>query len=81
MMARATIQLRCRSPGEAQVLWDAVRADDPGTIDGRIEGNALVITAGPDPVLSLRATLDDVLACLQAASGAASVTTDVEEVD
>lgn len=81
MMAKATIQLRCRSPEEARVLWDAVRTDDPGTVDGRIEDSALVITAGPDPMLSLRVTLDDVMACLQVASGATDVTTDIEEVD
>ncbi len=80
-MARATVQLRCRSPEEARVLWDAVRADDPGSVEGRIEDSKLVITAGPDPMPSLRVTLDDLLACLQAASGATDATTEVEEVD
>ncbi len=84
-MARATVQLRCRSPEEARVIWDAVRTDDPGSVEGRIEGDLLVITAGPDPMPSLRVTLDDVLACLQAASGAtdatADATTTIEEVD
>lgn len=80
-MAQATIQLRCRSPGEARVLWEAVRADDPGSVAGRIEGDLLVITAGPDPMPSLRVTLDDVLACLQAASGATDATIEIEEVD
>ncbi len=80
-LARATVQLRCRSPEEARVLWDAVRADDPGSVDGRIEDDLLVITAGPDPMPSLRVTLDDLLACLQAASGATQATTDIEEVD
>jgi hypothetical protein len=80
-MARATIQLRCRSPEEARVLWDAVRADDPGSVEGRIEGDHLVITAGPDPMPSLRVTLDDVLACLQAAAGVTDATTEIEEVD
>lgn len=80
-MARATVQLQCRSPEEARVLWDAVRADDPGSVEGRIDGDALVITAGPDPMPTLRATLDDLLACLQAASGATDVSADVQEVD
>lgn len=84
-MARATVRLTCRSPEEAGVLWEAVRADDPGSVLGTVEGNVLVITAGPDPMPSLRTTLDDVLACLQAASGATGVTgsadTDIEEVD
>jgi len=81
IMARATIRLRCRCHEQAQVLWDSVRADDPGTVDGRIEDDVLVITAGPDPMPSLRATLDDVLACLQAASGTTDVTTEIVEVD
>lgn len=80
-MARATLQLRCRSPEEARVIWDAVRTDDPGSVEGRIEGDLLVITAGPDPMPSLRVTLDDLLACLQAASGATDATTTIEEVD
>ena len=80
-MARATVQLRCRSPEEARVLWDAVRADDPGSVEGRIDGDLLLITAGPDPMPSLRITLDDLLACLQAASGATYATTEVGEVD
>ena len=80
-LARATIQLRCHSPREARVLWDAVRADDPGSVEGRIEGDILVITAGPDPMPSLRVTLDDVMACLQAASGATDATIEIEEVD
>jgi hypothetical protein len=80
-MARATVQLRCRSPEEARVLWDAVRADDPGSVDGRVDGDSLVIRAGPDPMPTLRVTLDDLLACLQAASGATDASTDVQEVD
>ena len=78
--ARVTVQLRCASPGEARVLWDAVRADDPGSVDGRVEGDTLFITAGPDLMPRLRVTLDDLLACLQAASGAAHTDPDVEGV-
>ena len=80
-MARATVQLGCRAPAEARILWDAVRADDPGSVDGRVEGDLLIITAGPDPMPTLRVTMDDLLACLQAASGATDATTEIEEVD
>lgn len=79
-MARAKVQLQCRSPEEARVLWDAVRADDPGSVEGRVDGSTLVITAGPDPMPRLRTTLDDLMACLQAASGATDATTHVQEV-
>jgi len=72
--AKATLQLRARDGEQARVLWDAVRADDPGSVEGSVEDGVLTITAGPDRIASLRVTLDDVLACLQAASGASTAT-------
>lgn len=68
--ARAEVVLQCASSQEAQVLWDALSADDPGSVEGRVEGDRLVIHAGPSAMASLRTTLDDLLACAQAASGA-----------
>ncbi len=79
-LARASLDLGCRSPEEAGVLWEAVRTDDPGAVEGRVEGDRLLIEAGPAPLPSLRITLDDLLACIQAASGAAQAT-EGEEVD
>jgi len=72
--ARAELSLQCASSDEARVLWEAVRADDPGTVEGRVEGDRLVIVAGPAQMPSLRITLDDLLACIQAASGATAAT-------
>ena len=60
---RAEVVLQCASPREAQVLWGALSADDPGSVEGRVEGDRLVILAGPSPMASLRTTLDDLLAC------------------
>ncbi len=62
------------------MLWEAIRTDDPGAVEGRVEGDRLLIEAGPAPLPSLRITLDDLLACIQAASGAAQAAED-EEVD
>ena len=62
------------------MLWAAVGTDDPGAVEGGVEGDRLLIQAGPAPMASLRITLDDLLACIQAASGAAQATED-EEVD
>lgn len=73
-LARAELSLQCRSSEEARVLWEAIRADDPGTVEGRVEDDRLVIMAGPVSMPSLRITLDDLLACIQAASGATAVT-------
>ena len=69
-LARAELSLQCGSSEEARVLWEAIRADDPGSVEGRVEDDRLVILAGPVPMPSLRITLDDLLACIQAASGA-----------
>jgi hypothetical protein len=66
--ARAEVVLQCASPREAQVLWDALSADDPGSVEGRVEGDRLVILVGPSSMASMRTTLDDLLACAQAAS-------------
>ncbi len=77
--ATATLQLRCRDADQAGVLWDAVRADDPGSVRGSVVDGVLTITAGPDRIASLRVTLDDVLACLQAASGTSLATDDPDE--
>ena len=73
-LARAELSLQYGSPEEARVLWEAVRADDPGTVEGRVEDDRLVIMAGPAPMPSLRITLDDLLACIQTASGATAAT-------
>ena len=73
-LARAELSLQYGSPEEARVLWEAVRADDPGTIEGHVEDDCLIIKAGPVPTPSLRITLDDLLACIQVASGASAAT-------
>ncbi len=73
-LARAELSLQCGSSDEARVLWEAVRADDPGAVEGRVEDDRLVIIAGPVAMPSLRITLDDLLACIQAASGATAAT-------
>ena len=69
--ARAQLTVECGSQARARVLWEAVSTDDPGAVLGRLDGTRLVIDAGPASAPSLRVTLDDVLACLQVASGAA----------
>jgi hypothetical protein len=38
-----------------------------------VDGSRLFIMTGPAPIASVRTTLDDLLACAQAASGAAAV--------
>ena len=71
MMTRARLELRFGSPEEASVVWDAVSADDPGSVEGRLDGGLLVVECGPAPASSVRVTVDDLLACIQSAHGGA----------
>lgn len=71
VMVRAWLELRFASPEEARVVWDAVSADDPGSVDGRLDAEHLVVECGPAPVPTVRVTLDDLMACIQAAHGGA----------
>lgn len=73
---RATVMLdlHCSSEEEARAVWAALAVDDPGSIKGAVAGDHLRITVGPATLPSLRASCDDVLACFQAARGAASST-------
>jgi tRNA threonylcarbamoyladenosine modification (KEOPS) complex Pcc1 subunit len=67
--ARAQLELRFPTPEEARVVWEAVSADDPGSVVGRVEDDRLVIETGPSTAASVRVTIDDLLACIQAATG------------
>jgi hypothetical protein len=70
---RATVELdlQCSSEDEARAVWAALSADEPDTMRGTVEGAHLRILVGPATLGSLRATCDDILACFQAARGAA----------
>ena len=80
-MAKAELRIPCNSAEVAKVLWDAISADDAGSVEGIVEDDGLVIRAGPAPMASLRVTLDDLLACLQAASGTVKAGPEDEEVN
>ncbi len=70
--ATVVLDLHCSSEEEARAVWAALAVDDPGSIRGAVTGSHLRITVGPATLPSLRASCDDVLACFQAARGAAS---------
>jgi hypothetical protein len=65
------LDLQCTSELEARAVWAALSADEPETMRGSIEGTRLRIVVGPATLGSLRATCGDILACFQAARGAA----------
>ncbi len=72
--ARAVVELTltCSTPEEARAVWAAVSADDPGSVQGEVDGATIRISVGPASLSSLRTTIDDVMACFQAARGAAT---------
>ena len=72
--ATVVLDLHCSSEEEASAVWAALAVDDPGSIKGTVVGAHLRITVGPATLPSLRASCDDVLACFQAARGAAAST-------
>jgi len=68
------LERRYRSHPEAERVWRAVAADNPGYVSGHVDADRLVIEAASPSAASLRMTLDDLIACLAAAerSGEAS---------
>ncbi len=68
-----TVELRrtCASAEEARRLAAAVAVDDPAHVTVVAEGDALLVRVEPASAGSVRATLDDLLACLAAAEAAA----------
>jgi hypothetical protein len=81
VMARAELKLRFASRREAQVMWGAVSADDPTSLDGQVEDDILHVIVPRATAPSVRVSLDDLLACLQAARGGSIISDDegVEE--
>jgi hypothetical protein len=63
----ALVRRHCGSAEEAHRLAAAVAADNPPHVRARAEGTVLMIRVSAASPASLRATLDDLLACVQAA--------------
>lgn len=57
----------------AETLLESIRPDDPGFFESEIveagEGVILTIVASSSDLSELRATIDDILACLSAVEG------------
>jgi tRNA threonylcarbamoyladenosine modification (KEOPS) complex Pcc1 subunit len=67
MRIQCTIELEFRDEDTARNVLGAVRPDDEGYIESRVEGNRLVAVAESDSILGLRNTVDDYLACVSLA--------------
>ncbi|MGA8664128.1 MAG: KEOPS complex subunit Pcc1 [Thermoplasmata archaeon] len=57
----------CRSPEEAERLRRALAVDSPGYVTLSVEGRDLVLGTSASSAARARATLEDLLACLQVA--------------
>jgi hypothetical protein len=62
-----TVRRTCRSTAEARALLESVRADTPGFVELGVDGASLTIRLVAPSAASARATLEDLVACLQAA--------------
>jgi Transcription factor Pcc1 len=63
----AVLRRQYPSAAIAEQVRRAVAADDPAYIHGSVEGATLEIRVDASSARSLRATLDDLLACVQVA--------------
>ena len=73
-MEDAVARLVWTGPREvAETLLESIRPDDPGFFESEIvevgEGVSLTIVASSSDLSELRATIDDILACLSAVEG------------
>jgi hypothetical protein len=68
-----TVRRACPDRGVAERLRAAVAADNPGFVEVHVVGTVLEIRLTAGSPASARATLEDLLACLKAAEGAAGL--------
>ena len=64
---RASLRFTCSGPEEANQLQGSVDPDNDGYVASRIDGNELILESDAATVMSMRATLDDLLVCLSTA--------------
>lgn len=69
----AEVRVDFASPEEAREARASLAPDDDGHVTTSLDGDALVVEVTADGPGALREALDDVLACLDVARGAADV--------
>ncbi len=67
MRVRCRLELEFEDHETARGIHEAVKLDNEGYIESRVEGNKLVAETGSDNIMTLRNTLDDYLACVSVA--------------
>ena len=67
MKIRCEIELEFKDEATAKNVCGAVKPDDEGYIESKVEGNRLIAIAESDSILGLRNTVDDYLACVSLA--------------
>lgn len=70
MKIQCKIELEFENETRAKNICGAVKPDDEGYIESKVNGNKLVAIAESDSILGLRNTIDDYLACVSLAEKA-----------
>lgn len=67
MKVQCTLELEFPDHSTASNISRAIELDNAGYVTSRVEGNVLHISAESEDLMSLRNTMDDVLACISVA--------------
>ncbi len=69
MKVDATVRFAFATPEDAAAACKALEPDHEGHMQGRVEGNVLVLTATSASALGMLRTLEDAIQCVQALGG------------
>lgn len=70
MKITCRLELEFEDRETARSIHEAVKLDNEGYIESRVEGSKLVAETGSDNIMTVRNTLDDYLACVTVAQKA-----------
>jgi len=76
---RCVIELEFGSEASARAVFEATNVDNDDFVQARLEGNKLIAEMEGGSLDSLRRTLDDYLACLNAAEKTANLTAEKDD--
>jgi len=67
------IEVECKNRREARIVEKALRVDNEGYVESRLEGNKIVAVVKEKNAMSALHTINDFLACLQLSMESASI--------
>ena len=83
MILLITLEMRFPYPekGVAEAVMASVAPENKGFAEARLEGDTIVFTLSGDSAPTLRATADDLLACVKAAEASLGIATGAEPAE